>query len=397
MSIYRIKSSKYKIYILKLILTKIDKVKFKYQGEKMKTTTLFPNRYVQGADILKELGGEVSRLGDHGFMICDPFAHNNLLPDFIPHMQETMQVNVEEFKRECSDEEIKRLVDLAQKSDANVIIGIGGGKTLDTAKAVAHILKTPVVIIPTLASTDAPCSALSVIYTQEGTFKRYLVLDKNPDLVLIDTKVVANAPTRFLVSGMGDALATWFEAQSCKKNFAGNMSGDVGSMTAYALANVCYETLLEYGVEAKMASDANSVVPALEHIIEANTLLSGLGFESGGLASAHAIHNGLTALEPTHAYFHGEKVAIGTLASLILTDKSREIIDTVFSFCESIGLPTTLADIGLVDVTDEELMQVANLTCAEGETIHNEPSHATASQVFYALKTMDALGKSRKK
>ena len=182
----------------------------------MKTTTLFPNRYVQGADILKDLGTEVSRLGDHGFMICDPFAHDNLLPNFITQMKDSLKVSIEKFKRECSDEEISRLVILAEKSD--IIIGIGGGKTLDTAKAVAHTLKLPVVIIPTLASTDAPCSALSVIYTQEGTFKRYLILDKNPDLVLIDTKVIANAPTRFLVSGMGDALATWFEAQSCKKN-----------------------------------------------------------------------------------------------------------------------------------------------------------------------------------
>jgi len=363
----------------------------------MKTTTLFPNRYVQGADILKELGEQSAKLGGNGFLICDPFAHDNLLPAFIDQMKKDIKVSVEEFKRECSDEEITRLMEKAQKIEANVIIGIGGGKTLDTAKAVAHMLKLPVVIVPTLASTDAPCSALAVIYTQDGTFKRYLILDKNPDLVLIDTKVVANAPTRFLVSGMGDALATYFEAQSCEKNYAGNMSGDVGSMTAYALANLCYETLLNYGVEAKLACDANSVVPALEHIVEANTLLSGLGFESGGLASAHAIHNGLTALEPTHAYFHGEKVAIGTLASLILTDKNKETINTVFSFCESIGLPTTLADIGLTSVTDEELMQVANLTCANGETIHNEPSHATPEKVFYSLKTMDAIGKSRKK
>ena len=363
----------------------------------MKTTTLFPNRYVQGADILKELGTQVSRLGDHGFMICDPFAHENLLPNFLTQIKGSLKVTVEEFKRECSDEEIERLSTLVEKSESNVIIGIGGGKTLDTAKAVAHVLKKPVVIIPTLASTDAPCSALSVIYTQEGTFKRYLILDKNPDLVLVDTKVIADAPTRFLVSGMGDALATWFEAQSCKKNFAGNMSGDVGSMTAYALANVCYETLLEYGLEAKLACDANSVTPALDHIVEANTLLSGLGFESGGLASAHAIHNGLTALEPTHEYWHGEKVAIGTLTSLILTDKSSEIIDTVFGFCESIGLPTTLADIGLANVTDEELMKVANLTCADGETIHNEPSHATPIKVFYALKAMNQMGINRKK
>lgn len=362
----------------------------------MINTTLFPGRYVQGADALKRLGNEVSRLGNKGFVICDPFVYDNLLPGFKSEMESAINISLQRFEGECSDEEITRLVEEAKELDINVVIGIGGGKTLDTAKSVAHTLKTPVAIVPTLASTDAPCSALAVIYTSESEFKRYLVLDKNPDLVLVDTKVVVNAPSRFLVSGMGDALATWFEADSCKQNFAGNMTGDVGSMTAFALANLCFNTLMEYGVEAKMACDAKAVTPALEHVVEANTLLSGLGFESGGLASAHAIHNGLTGLEATHDYFHGEKVAIGTLASLILTDKDRDTVDKVFSFCEAIGLPTTLADIGLANVSDEELMQAATLACAEGETIHNEPFTVTPEKVFYALKTMDTIGYNRK-
>ncbi|TPH13547.1 iron-containing alcohol dehydrogenase, partial [Brevibacillus laterosporus] len=75
------------------------------------------------------------------------------------------------------------------------------------------------------------------------------------------------------------------------------------------LAKLCYETLLEDGLKAKISCDSNIVTPALENIIETNILLSGLGFESGGLAAAHAIHNGLTALEGTHSYYHGEKVA----------------------------------------------------------------------------------------
>ncbi len=362
----------------------------------MITTTLFPGRYVQGAGALKRLGKEVSRFGKKGFVICDPFVFENLLPGFKKEMETELNVILDKFEGECSDEEIERIVSQSKDADVDVVIGIGGGKALDTAKAVAHTMKVPVAIVPTLASTDAPCSALSVIYTPDGEFKRYLLLKKNPDLVLIDSVVVANAPSRFLVAGMGDALATWFEAESCKKSYAGNMAGDPGSMTAFALAELCFKTLMEFGLDAKTACDSNCVVPALDHVIEANTLLSGLGFESGGLAAAHAIHNGLTVLEPTHGYFHGEKVAIGTLASLMLTDKSSEEIHRVFSFCESVGLPTTLAEIGLKNVSDEELMKVAEASCAEGETIHNEALKVTPQKVFYAIKTMDAIGKKRK-
>jgi len=363
----------------------------------MISTTIFPGRYVQGCDALKRLGVEMKRFGQKGVVICDPFVHDHLLQDFRQYMEQAIEIKVERFGGECSDEEIERLSQLAQKAGSELIVGIGGGKTLDTAKAVAFALKVPVVIVPTTASTDAPCSALSVIYTPQGEFKRYLILPKNPDLVLVDTKIISQAPARFLVSGMGDALATWFEADSCRKKYAGNMTGDVGSMTAYTLAQLCYETLLEYGVTAKSVCEAHAVTPALEHIVEANTLLSGLGFESGGLAAAHAIHNGLTVLEQTHKYYHGEKVAFGTLASLFLTDKPMDIIDEVYSFCESVGLPTTLADIGLSGVSDAELLEVAKASCAEGETIHNEPIPVTPGMVFSALKAADAEGRRRKR
>jgi len=362
----------------------------------MISTTLFPGRYVQGADAIQRLGKELSRFGQKGFAICTPIVFETIWPAHQDGIQNIIPCKVERFNRECSDEEIDRLSSIAEEHQSEVILGIGGGKTLDTAKAVAHHLKLPLAVAPTIASTDAPCSSLSVVYTQSGAFKRYLLLPKNPDLVLVDTQIIAQAPARFIVSGMGDALATWFEAESCKANHAGNMSGDMGSITAFALAELCYKTIIEYGYLAKIACEAHVVSPALEHVVEANILLSGLGFESGGLAAAHAIHNGLTVLKQTHQFFHGEKVAMGTLASLFLTDKPKYVIDEVFSFCETIGLPTTLGDIGLGDVSDTDLMKVAEATCAKGETIHNEPRHVTPAMVFSVVKMADAFGRSRK-
>lgn len=362
----------------------------------MITTALFPNRYIQGDNAIEHcLGQELARLGKKALLLQSPSAHKNLSTTIKKSLDGNIKFVIDIFNRECCDEEIARISALVEENGIDVIVGIGGGKAIDTAKAVAAELNYPCVVVPTLASTDAPCSALSVIYTPNGEFKRYFMLPRNPDLVLVDSKVIAKAPARFLVAGMGDALATWFEAEDCRQSKAPNMTGRPGPISAFQLAKFCFDILLQYGVQAKIACEQKVVTPALEHVIEANTLLSGLGFESGGLSAAHAIHNGFTALEATHEYWHGEKVAFGTLAMLMLIDSEPDMIETVYAFCQSVGLPTTLAQIGLVDVTDEDLMKVAELACAEGESIHNSLSEVTPYTVFAAIKAANAYGLRR--
>lgn len=357
------------------------------------TTTIFPGRYVQGAGALRSLREEVGRLGKKALAIVDRSVDQIVAP-FLKSGDGVTFV-CEEFSGECCDTEIERLSALARKENCNVIVGVGGGKALDTAKAVAFTVGRPIASVPTIAATDAPCSALSVIYTPTGEFARYLLYPRNPDVVVVDTAIISKAPVRFLVSGMGDALSTWFEAEDCHIKQAGNMTGRLGSMSAFALARLCYDTLLNYGTAAKLACETGVVSPALEHIVEANTLLSGLGFESGGLSGAHAIHNGLTIMPETHHYWHGEKVAIGTLALLMLTDRPPSVIKEAFDFCEAVGLPITLAQIGLENITDKQLMAVATAACAPGETIHNAPCEVTPKRVFAAIKAADAEGRSR--
>lgn len=362
----------------------------------MITAVLFPNRYIQGFNAIEHcLGQELARLGKKALLLESPSAHKNLSNVIEKSLKNNIDFVVDIFNRECSDEEIIRIVEFVKENHIDVIVGIGGGKAIDTAKAVAATLNTACVVVPTLASTDAPCSALSVIYTPTGEFKRYFVLPRNPDIVLVDSNVIANAPVRFLVAGMGDALATWFEAEDCRQSKAGNMTGRPGPISAFALAQFCFDILLKYGVQAKNACEQKVVTPALEHVIEANTLLSGLGFESGGLSAAHAIHNGFTVLEETHDYWHGEKVAIGTLSMLMLIDSDPGLIDSVYSFCESVGLPTTLAQIGLANVTDADLMKVAVLACAEGESIYNSPAEINPDTVFASIKAANAEGVRR--
>lgn len=252
--------------------------------------------------------------------------------------------------------------------------------------------ESPVIICPTIASTDAPCSALSVLYTDDGQFDKYLFLKANPNIVLMDTTVIAASPVRLTVSGMGDALATYFEARATHDADGGTCAGGKGGMAGLALAKLCYETLMADGVKAKVALEKGALTPAVEHIIEANTLLSGIGFESSGLAAAHAIHNGLTMLPECHSMYHGEKVAFGTIVQLVLEDAPTEKLEEVLGFCIELGLPVTMKELGVAELTREKAMIVAEAACAPEDTMCNMPFEVTPEMVANAILGADALG-----
>ncbi len=359
----------------------------------MDSIIISPGKYIQGSGVIASLGHYIKPMGERILVIADAFV-TKLVEEKVRHgcLSEQVECHFTEFGGECCYPEIDRIVTLAKAQHAKVIVGIGGGKTLDTAKAVASKVEEPLVVMPTIASTDAPTSALSVIYTPEGEFLEYLLYKKNPDVVLMDTELVAGAPTRLLVSGMGDALSTYFEARANERSGKTTMAGGLPTKAAQALAKLCYDTLLKDGLKAKIACDNNLVSRALENVIEANTYLSGIGFESSGLAAAHAIHNGLTKLAQCHHLYHGEKVAFGTLTQLVLENAPLEEINTVLDFCRSVGLPTNLTQLGVTDIDRDALYAVAEAACAEGDTMSNMPFAVTANDVLCAILTAHELG-----
>jgi glycerol dehydrogenase len=355
-----------------------------------------PGHYVQGRDATAALGAEMTRLGIGGpVLIVAGSSALRLLADTWERSLTDAKIaySIHLSGGECSRDEIARISHAVEQSGSTVVLGAGGGKVLDAARAVADDLGLPMISCPSTASSDAPCSALSVIYTDAGEFEAYQLVRRNPALVLVDTSVVAQAPARLLAAGMGDALATWFEARTCSAAQVRNMRGGASTRSATALAELCYRTLLADGAQALTAVRARSVTPALERVVEANTLLSGLGFESSGLAAAHAVHNGLTAAARTRPFLHGEKVAFGTVTQLVLEGAPASEIGTVLEFCAEVGLPTTLAALGLPDADDETLWAIAKRATAAGETIHNEPFTVDAAMVVDALRTADALGR----
>jgi glycerol dehydrogenase len=356
---------------------------------------VFPGRYIQGIGALGELPALIESVGKRALVLASPSTNAKVLPQCGIDLP-ARGIPIEVFRGECCAEELARVSGIVAQRQVDVLVGMGGGKTIDTAKIVADRAGIPVIVIPTIASTDAPCSGCAVIYTADGSFAEVSYQKTNPAVVLVDVGIIAAAPTRFLVAGMGDALSTWFEARSCERTQSANECGGLSTRAGLHLARLCYETLLAHGAAAKVASERRIISPALEHIVEANILLSGLGFESAGLAAAHAIHNGLTALAQTHAFYHGEKVAFGVLAGLQLADAAVDEWETVSSFCESIGLPTTLADLGLGQASREELLVAAEKTCAPGQSVHHEAGRMTPAKVLHALLAADALGRARR-
>lgn len=356
---------------------------------------IFPGQYIQDPGALAELPALMNSFGQRGLILASPTARNHVLPDAnLPWPGGSPPL--ETFRGECCAEELARVAGHIAQHHIDVLAAVGGGKTIDTAKIAADRAGIPVIVVPTIASTDAPCSGCAVLYSEAGVFDSVLYQKRSPAAVLVDESVIAAAPVRFLVAGMGDALATWFEARSCAATRSPNACGGLSTLTGLHLARLCYDTLLEFGLAAKLACEQHAVTPAFSRIVEANVLLSGIGFESGGLAAAHSIHNGLTALEPTHAFYHGEKVAFGTLAGLQLVGAPSAESDTVFAFCESVGLPTTLSDLSLPHVDRTDLMRVAEKACAPAESIHHEAGIITPEQVLHAILAADAIGRRRK-
>ena len=357
-----------------------------------------PSRYIQGEKALFENAKAIINLGSHPILLTDNVVYDIVGKRFETYLnQEGLIVDRIAFNGEASINEIDRVVAIAKEKGNDLIIGLGGGKTIDSAKAIADLLEISVIIAPTVASTDAPTSALSVIYTDQGAFEKYIFYSKNPDLVLVDTEVISKSPVILLASGIADGLATWVEARAVLQKNGQTMTGAGQTLASLAIAQACERTLFADGLQALAACEAKVVTRALENVIEANTLLSGLGFESAGLAAAHAIHNGFTALTgDIHHLTHGQKVTYGTLTQLFLENRPKEEIDKYIHFYRAIGMPTTLEEMHLGDADYSELLKIGQQATIEGETIHQMPFEIKAGDVANALLAVDQYARSLK-
>lgn len=351
-----------------------------------------PLKYVQGAGALLKFEEEMGYMGKRWLFVCSKSGYKACHDKIEQSFGDTDTYRrYEVFGGVSSKSEVAKMQAIVEEDKIDAVVAVGGGSAVDTAKATAYYTGKHVVIIPTVAATDAPCTGLSVIYNDDGSFDKYLFYPTNPDAVMVDSDVIANAPVSFLVAGMGDALGTYFEGRASIRTESPSLEGTGITRAGMAIARLCYETLRAYGSQAIVACENHVVTPALDAIIEANVYLSGVGADNVNCAAAHSFYNGLTSLGG-HSAPHGCCVAFGTLVQLTLEGATKEEFEGIQGFCLEVGLPTTLAELGIT--TDEQIRTIAKNACVPGETIHNLAGDVTPDELYAAIVATDALGKA---
>ena len=354
---------------------------------------VLPSRYVQGQGVISQLGAYAKQLGERPFVVSGKTSYSkvrariqsSLLSANIPW------IGFDDTVVECTKAKIEEIVAKAEYLDADLIIACGGGKAVDTGKAVGERLRVPVITVPTQCATNADGMADAVIFSDDHKYIEDLYLSRPPMLVLVDTEIVARAPVQFLVQGMGDALACAFEKSAYAATQRASKGQSLATSAAIEVNLKCFSTLMAHGLQAKKDVEAGRITEHVESVVEAIKLQSGFGFGGGGCAAAHALHDGLTAI-PGLARKHGEIVAYGTLVQMVLEKRPMAEVERVMRWCRSVGLPTRLKDLGSID--PKNLRVAAQKACDPSETMCNMPFPVTPSMVLDAIAEVDRFSSS---
>lgn len=353
-----------------------------------------PQRYIQGPGEFRHVFDYGREYGQRFLFLIDGGIYEMVL-SMLSAIEDKAGCSYEtvSFSGESCMEAVAELAALVGTYRCDVLVGVGGGKVLDTAKLVADEVDKPRIIAPTAASSDAPAADWAAIYTPQGVHLGGRRTRRSTELVLVDSEIIAKAPARLFSAGIGDALATWFEALACERSSSPNCvtRGYRSTRAAMAVSRECYDILMQDGVVALKAVKAKTVTEAVENVIEANTLLSGIGFINGGLAAGHGIHSGLSEAPGGEKSLHGEKVAFALIAQMVIENAPLTQIEELMRFMHAVDLPVTMEQLGIA-CTAENLDLIVEHTVYQNPLIHHEPVAVSPELVRNAIVFANSLG-----
>lgn len=344
-----------------------------------------PLHYVQGPGALDSLGALVAPYGRPPVVVSDRFVHELLGPRIDTLLR---AAGLDPAHRVLEGEVTAAAADAITASvkdiGAGVVVGVGGGKSLDAAKAVSLRLGVPVITVPTVASNDSPTSRAVAMYDDDHRMVSVDQLAANPHAVVVDTALIAAAPAHFLRAGIGDAVSKAFEAAACAAGTGVTTLGTRPLLVGSALADACYATLRSRAVAGLSACERGEVTSDLEAVVESVVLLSGLGFENGGLSLAHSLTRGLMRARGASSALHGQHVAWATLVQRVAEGAPAAEVADLRAFLRSVGLPVSLPELGMPRPTAEELRDIAHLTMTA-------PHLANLAQPVTEAEVVDAI------
>lgn len=340
-----------------------------------------PQEYIQGEGVFTSQLNRLKRLGSMALLVSDAFVLDMLGNELVSNLE---KIGFRTTPLVIDDKSLASIISeasaLIAKDKGDFVIALGGGKAMDIGKVIANQESVPIAILPTSAATDAATSRISVQYDAEGRFLRYDYYPNNPEIVMVDTRVIIKAPAAMLIAGFADGVATYIEARSIWKD--GNPIGG-GSLAAYSLAQTCHDILLSNIHEALVAQAAGKVNDAFENVVEANILLSGLGFENCGLSLAHGLHNVLMGQSDlTIVGSHGQIIAVGVLFQL-LAENNKEY-QTYRKLFKDLGLPVSLKDLS-VELSQLEILKLAEAIMAIKDAGNHVPQQIKREDLVEAL------------
>ena len=362
------------------------------QSTSVVSLKIAPAQVLRGHHAIAQAGDAIAGFGQRPLIIGGdrslPLTLQALNPIFDRYQLQCAQAS---YGADCSEMSLTTLRQAVHSHHADFIIGTGGGKALDAAKLIAHQTHLPIVTIPTSGATCAAWTALSNVYSDQGAFLYDVSLDRCPDLLILDYHLIQSAPKRTLIAGIGDAIAKWYEA-----SVSSGHSDQTFMIAAVQQARVLRDILLQKSLTALQEPGGET----WQEVVDATVLLAGVIGGIGGAqcrtVAAHAIHNGLTHVAASHGTLHGEKVAFGILAQLRLEEmvQGNQLAATarqqLLKFYTDLGLPQTLTDLGMGEITLVELRLSAEVACNERSDIHRLPFKVCPEQVMAAMVSTTA-------